>query len=191
MICINNMKSIDQTTDENLVTKIISGKKELFYHIVTRYEAKLKRYILTITNRRSEVEDILQTVFLKAYKNLPTFNKSLKFSSWIYRIAHNESINLIGSSFIQKFVSMPEWFDVGAKDSIEEKIDDGQVRKKLKDCVEELSMKYKEPLVLFYYEEKTYEEISDILRIPVRNVGVLIHRGKSQVKKICYEKNNR
>ena len=185
------MRSLDQTTDEDLVSKIISGQKELFYHVVTRYEAKLKRYILTITNRRSEAEDILQNVFLKAYKNLPTFNNSLKFSSWLYRIAHNESINIIGSSFIQRFVSMPEWFDIGRRDDIEEKIDDEQMRKKLKGCVEKLSMKYKEPLVLFYYEEKTYEEISDILRIPVRNVGVLIHRGKSQVKKICYEKNNR
>lgn len=185
------MKSIDKTTDEDLVKEIILGKKGLFYHVVTRYEVKLKRYILTITNRRNEVDDILQTVFLKAYKNLPTFNSSLKFSSWLYRIAHNESINLIGSSFIQRFVSMQEWFDVGNKDDIEDRIDDEQMKKKLKVCIEQLSMKYKEPLVLFYYEEKTYEEISDILRIPVRNVGVLIHRGKSQVKKICNGKNNR
>lgn len=185
------MRSIDSTPDEEIVADIISGQKELFHHLVTRYEQKLKRYILAVTNRRNEVEDVLQNVFLKAYKNLPTFNKSLKFSSWLYRIAHNESINLIGSSFIQRFVSMPEWFEKGSRDRIEEKIDDEQMRKKLKGCVEQLSMKYKEPLVLFYYEEKTYEEISDILRIPVSNVGVLIHRGKSQVKKICYEKNNR
>jgi len=185
------MRVIDKTTDEDLVNKIISGQKELFYHLVARYEIKLKRYILTITNRRNEVEDILQDVFLKTYKNLPTFNKRLKFSSWIYRIAHNESINFIGSGFIQRFVSMPEWFDIGGRDSIEEKIDNEQMRVKLKECIGQLQMKYKEPLVLFYYEEKTYEEISDILRIPVRNVGVLIHRGKSQVKKICYEKNNR
>ena len=185
------MRSIDQTTDEDLVNKIISGQKELFYHLVIRYEAKLKRYILTITNRKNEVEDILQNVFLKAYKNLPSFNNSLTFSSWIYRIAHNESINLIGSSFIQRFVSMPDWFDIGRGDNSEEKIDDEQMRKKLKECVEKLGIKYKEPLVLFYYEEKTYEEISDILRIPIRNVGVLIHRGRLQVKKICYEKNNR
>lgn len=185
------MRLLNKTTDEELVIKIIKGQKELFYHVVTRYEAKLKRYILTITNRRDEVEDILQAVFLKAYKNLPTFNKSLKFSSWLYRIAHNESVNFIGSSFIQKFVSMPEWFDIGGRDNIEDRIDNKQMRKELKGCVERLSVKYKEPLVLFYYEEKTYEEISDILRIPVRNVGVLIHRGKLQVKKMCYEKNNR
>jgi len=184
------MRSIDKTKDEDLVKDILSGKKELFYHLVKRYEVKLKRYILTITNRQNEVEDILQNVFLKAYTNLPTFDKKLKFSSWIYRIAHNESVNVIGSSFIQKFVSMPDWFDIGKKDDIEEKIDDEQMKEKLKNCVEQLDIKYKEPLILFYYEEKTYGEISDILRIPIRNVGVLIHRGKVQVKKICYEKNN-
>ncbi len=185
------MRPIDKIADEDLVSEIISGQKELFYHLVTRYEAKLKRYILSITNRRNEVEDILQNVFLKAYKNLPTFDKGLKFSSWLYRIAHNESINLIGSGFIQRFVSMPEWFDIGRRDSIEEEMDDELMKKKLKGCIDLLNVKYKEPLMLFFYEEKTYEEISDILRIPIQSVGVRIHRGKSQVKKLCYEKNNR
>ncbi|PIY69538.1 hypothetical protein COY90_00070 [Candidatus Roizmanbacteria bacterium CG_4_10_14_0_8_um_filter_39_9] len=185
------MEAIDKKTDEELVIDIISGQKELFYHLATRYETKLKRYILTIANRKDEVDDILQNVFMKTYINLPTFNKNLKFSSWIYRIAHNESINLIGSSLIQKVVSMPDWFDIGRRDTIEEEMDDEQMRTKLKNCIKQLDMKYKEPLVLFYYEEKKYEEISDILRIPVRNVGVLIHRGRLQIKKICYEKNSR
>lgn len=183
-----NYKTI---TDEQLVGMVVSGKKELFYHLVKRYETKLARYIFTITNRKNDVDDVLQNVFLKAYKNLPTFDNHLKFSSWIYRIAHNESVNFIGSGFIQKFISMPDWFDMGTKDNTEEELDNRQIKKQLKNCVEKLDLKYKEPLVLFYYEEKTYEEISDILRIPTRNVGVLLHRGKLQVKKICYEKNNR
>ncbi|MFA6017460.1 MAG: RNA polymerase sigma factor [Patescibacteria group bacterium] len=185
------MPDYKKITDEELVKVIVSGKKELFYHLIKRYEIKLRRYIFTITNRKNEVDDILQNVFLKAYKNLPTFNKNLKFSSWIYRITHNESVNLIGSGFIQKFISMPDWFDIGHKDNIEEEIDNEQIKKQLKNCVEKLGIKYKEPLVLFYYEEKTYEEISDILRIPIGNVGILIHRGKLQVKKICHEKNDR
>ena len=183
------MRVIDQSTDEDLVQDILSGKKELFYYLVLRYEKKLRRYILTVTNRKSEVDDIVQTVFLKAYANLPTFNKHLKFSSWIYRIAHNESINLIGSSWIQKVVSMPDWFDFGVNDTIEERLDDIQMKDRLRVCIERLQIKYREPLVLFYYEEKTYEEISDILRIPIRNVGVRIHRGKLQVATICHEKN--
>lgn len=182
---------MQEITDEKLVEKIVSGKKDQFYYLIKRYETKLKRYIFSIVNRREEVDDILQNVFLKAYKNLPAFNKSMKFSSWIYRITHNESINLISSGFIQKFVSMPDWFDIGHKDNIEEELDKDEMKKQLKHCIEQLNIKYKEPLVLFYYEEKMYEEISDILRIPVRNVGVLIYRGKLQIKKICYEKNGR
>lgn len=185
------MKIDDGTTDEALVKMIISGKKELFYHLVVRYEKKLKRFILTVTNRKNEVEDILQTVFMKAYKNLPSFNGKLKFSSWIYRIAHNESINLISSGFIQKFVTLPDWFDFGKNDTIEDTLDEGEIKKRLKACVAKLKQKYKDPLVLFYYEEKSYEEISDILRIPIQSVGVLIHRGKSKIKKICNEKNSR
>lgn len=134
------MQSFDEITDESLVTKILSGKKELFYYLIKRYETKLRRYILRITNRKNEVDDLLQNVFIKTYKNLPTFNKELNFSSWIYRIAHNESINLIGSSFIQKFVSLPDWFDVGSRDEVEEKIDDEQMKKKLKNCIEKLAL---------------------------------------------------
>jgi len=185
------MRATDQDTDEELVEEIINGRKELFSIIVERYETKLKRYIYSITNRKQELDDILQSVFLKAYVNLPTFNKSLKFSSWIYRIAHNESINLIGSGFIQKFVSLPDWFPFESKKNLEEEVVDKHMKETLKKCVEKLDIKYKEPMVLFFYEEKTYEEISDILRVPVRNVGVLIHRGKLKVKDICNEKNNR
>lgn len=86
---------------------------------------------------------------------------------------------------------MPEWFDFGRRDTIEEELDEIEIKKRLKTCVESLDIKYKEPLILFYYDEKSYEEISDILRIPAQSVGVLIHRGKSKIKKICNEKNSR
>ncbi len=187
---ITTMRTTNQKTDEELVKEIIKGNKNLFSIIVDRYEAKLKRYIFFITNRKQELDDILQSVFLKAYVNMPTFNKSLKFSSWIYRIAHNESINLIGSSFIQKFITLPDWFPFESSRNLEEEVVDKQMKEALKKCVGKLDIKYKEPIVLFFYEEKTYEEISDILRVPVRNVGVLIHRGRQKVKDICNEKNN-
>jgi len=184
------MKLSEDTSDEDLVNQIINKNKELFYHLVVRYEAKLKRYILTITNRRNEVDDVVQNVFLKAYTNLRTFDRRLKFSSWLYRIAHNESVNLISSGFIQKFLSLPDWLDIESRDRIEERMDEEAMKQRLKKCIDKLKMKYKEPLVLFYYDDKSYAEISDILRIPVRNVGVLIHRGKLQVKELCNEKNN-
>lgn len=176
--------------DEEIIEKIKTGKSEEYSRLVKRYEEKLKRYVYRLINRKEEVDDIVQNVFIKVYVNLPLFDKRLTFSSWIYRIAHNETINTLSSTFLQKFVSITDWFSFGKDDSIEDQIDDEIMKKKLKLCIDQLDIKYKEPLVLFYYEEKTYEEISDILRIPIKTIGVLIHRAKLHIKKLCNEKNN-
>lgn len=175
-------------TDEQLVREVIAGNRERYYELVKRYEQKLKRYVRRLVNRPAEVDDIVQNVFIKAYKNLPTFQTNLSFSSWIYRIAHNETVNTIASGFIQKIVSLDLIFGVGKTDKTEERLINEEMKHELKLCVHSLDIKYRDPIILFYYEEKTYEEISDILRIPVRAVGVLIHRGKLLIKKICYEK---
>jgi RNA polymerase sigma-70 factor, ECF subfamily len=183
------MDDLKNLTDEDIVGLIISGNKDSYGEIVERYEGKLRRYVRTFTKITEDSEDILQNVFVKAYKNLNTYDRKLKFSSWIYRIAHNESLNLVNSSFLKRVVSLPDWLNIGVYEEIEERIDDEKLKLQLKNCIERLEIKYKEALVLFTYEEKSYEEISDILRIPVRNVGVLIHRAKIKVKEICYEKN--
>jgi len=173
-------------TDEQLAARIVGGDKESFSQIVDRYEDKLRRYILRITHRKNEVDDVLQNVFLKAYKNLAMFNHRLKFSSWIYRIAHNESVNLISSSFIQRYISL-SYIEPVFSTNVDDQIDDTLIKEQLKNCIEKLELKYKEPLVLSIYEEKSYQEISDIMRIPIKNVGVLIHRAKLKVAQLCNE----
>jgi RNA polymerase sigma-70 factor, ECF subfamily len=178
-------------SDEEIVGYVVNGEKEVYGQIVERYEKKLKRYIMTFTKKGADVDDVLQNVFIKAYKNLTTYNRKLKFSSWIYRIAHNESLNLVQSSFIQRIVALQDWIIVDTHENIEEKVDLEMLKAQLKKCIDKLEIKYREPLILNLYEEKSYEEISDILRIPVRNVGVLIHRAKTKVKEMCHEKNNK
>jgi len=172
--------------DEEIVSLVVNGEKEVYGQIVERYEKKLKRYIMTFTKKEEDADDVLQNVFIKVYKNLMTYDRKLKFSSWIYRIAHNESLNLVNSSFLQKVIALQDWLTVGIHEEIEEKIDSEMLKTQLKKCIDRLEIKYREPLILNLYEEKSYEEISDILRIPVRNVGVLIHRAKIKVKEICH-----
>jgi RNA polymerase sigma-70 factor (ECF subfamily) len=130
-----------------------------------------------------ELEDVLQDVFIKTYKNLYDFNVNKKFSSWIYRIAHNEAVN-----YIKKH--RKEAFSLDAKELeiIDEKIDvkkefDAQLLKnKIGKSLSLMKEKYREPLLLYYFEEKSYEEISDIMRIPRSTVGILIMRGKNILK---------
>ncbi|KKS95256.1 MAG: ECF subfamily RNA polymerase sigma factor, RNA polymerase sigma-70 factor, ECF subfamily [Candidatus Gottesmanbacteria bacterium GW2011_GWA2_43_14] len=185
------MDKLNNLSDEEVVSLVINENKEVYGQIVDRYERKLRRYIMTFTKKQNDADDILQNVFIKAYKNLTTYDRKLKFSSWIYRITHNESLNLVNSSFLQRIVSLQDWLVVEAHEDIEDKIDSEMLKIQLKGCIDRLEIKYKEPLILNLYEEKSHDEISDILRIPVRNVGVLIHRAKTKVKEICHEKHNK
>ena len=78
--------------DEQLV-QLSLNNQDYFYYLMKRYEIKLLRYIKRLTTvSPEEAKDIIQEIFIKVYRNLNGFNPKLKFSSWIYRIAHNEII---------------------------------------------------------------------------------------------------
>jgi len=90
MLEIDNQNNL---LDEDLV-KLTLEKQDNFLYLIKRYEAKLSRYIRRIAGlNKEDTEDILQEVFIKVYQNLNSFDKDLKFSSWIYRITHNEVID--------------------------------------------------------------------------------------------------
>src|SRR3989339_113979 len=114
-------------TDEQIVAQIVGGDSQKYELIVARYQKKLGRYIKRLTNRQEEVDDLLQEVFIKAYQNLRRFNQKLQFSSWIYRIAHNESVNLIKSSWIQKITSLEPLLLLSKENEVENKLERHQL----------------------------------------------------------------
>lgn len=175
-------------TDETIVRHILGGKRDDYRFLMQRYDAKLTRYVRSILPRTRDVDDIVQTVFIKAYTNLPAFTPSLSFSSWIYRIAHNEAVNHARSGLFRHIVSLGDWLDLGREDDTQDEMDREILARQLTDCLDGLDIKYREPLVLYYLEDKPYDEISDILRIPVRAVGVRLHRAKALMRRRCHEK---
>ncbi len=170
-------------TDEKLIEKIRSEDQELFEIIVKRYEKKLLRYVNYITGNPISAADIVQETFIKAFVNLYGFNIEKKFSSWIYRIAHNESINHI-KKYKKEILGSENIFHYLAdkKPSLEENYEKEEIAKRLRENIKKLKIIYAEPLVLYFLEEKSYEEISDILRIPLGTVGTRINRGKKLLK---------
>ena len=163
--------------------------KHFFGELVDRYEAKLTRYVARLGVRDPEDQlDVLQEIFLKAYRNLNGFDTSLKFSSWIYRVAHNEAI-----SWYRKKNVRPEGHLVSESDDLlqflQTKEDQADVQfDKTVNAIEvtralgDIDPKYREVLILRFFEHKEYEEISDILQIPIGSVGTLLHRGKKQLR---------
>jgi RNA polymerase sigma-70 factor (ECF subfamily) len=183
---------MEQLSDEQIVTDILRGDKDLYREIIKRYNEKLSRYLRKFLSDRDDIEDILQVVFIKAYKNLYGFNVNKKFSSWIYRIAHNEAINHL-KRFRNGRISLDdiEYKLIDEKADIKRDADRMFLKKDIERVISNLNIKYRDPIVLFYFEDMSYEEISDVLRIPKNTVGTLILRGKNLIKQYLEDINKK
>lgn len=178
--------------DEEIVVLVQSGKVGLFSILIKRYEEKIRRYARKFLSNTEDINDVLQEIFIKAYVNIQSFDVKRKFSSWLYRIAHNELINVLKK---QKKRTLPLLnldtflpYDFSSNnDNINQKIDGAETEKKLDRCLSRLEPKYREPIILYYLESLTYEEIADVMQIPVSTVGVRIKRAKKIIKSILKE----
>lgn len=179
------------STDEEIAKRVQEGDIESFGLIVERYTAKITRYARKFLFSPTDAEDCVQEAFIKVYMNIRSFDTNRKFSSWIYRIAHNEFINAIKKrgrdkiSFIDLDIILPH---LRAKETADSEVHANETRAMLNTGLEQLSAKYREPLILFYFEEMDYKEISEILKIPVATVGVRLRRGKAMLKNIIAKK---
>lgn len=176
-------------TDEDIVDSIVSGDIDAYGVLMSRYEQKLLRYVIYLARDQVSASDIVQDTFIKAYQNLRGFNKKYKFSSWIYRIAHNETMNAIKhGKHIDGNTDIYDLEDKDSDESIINKIDSAILSGKIKACLNDLDNKYREVLMLQYFEDIKYSEIADILRIPISTVGVWSRRAKEKLKQICIKK---
>lgn len=179
-----------QNKTDNELVQLSLEQAGWYSCLMKRYEDKLGRYIYRISGgSKEDIEDLLQEIFLTVYRNLNDFDPKLKFSSWIYRIAHNRVISHHrrvkaraqtidgeeGEKLLQRIRDKNDLIEI-----INDKIT-GEVFERL---FQKIDTKYKEVLVLRYLEEKEYTEISDILKKPVGTVGTLLSRAKQQMKDI-------
>lgn len=178
----------EDLTDKELVAVVLS-EKEAFSAIIVRYEAPLRRYIARLGVRdQRDIDDLLQNSFIKVYRYLLSFDDSFSFSSWIYRIVHNETYDFFRSKKRKPEITLGEesqhlFLDVPANDD-PEKLFDTEIDKGLmNEALGHLDKKYRDVLLLRYGEDKDYRQISDILEIPEGTVATLIHRGKAALKK--------
>ncbi len=170
-------------TDEEVVKKVIESDHELYAIIIERYQDKLLRYTYNLIRDSEKSKDSVQETFIRAYTNLNIFNTQKKFSSWIYRIAHNQAINIAKKN--HREIQLLDDLDFESPENIEENFDQEKDVERINLCLKDIPILYREPLSLYYIEEKTYQEISDILRIPMGTVATRINRAKKIMKNIC------
>ena len=181
------VSDLGQKTDEQVVAESLQ-KPQAYAELVLRYGEKLRRYIRRLGNLGPEdVNDILQNIFIKVYVNLNGFDRNLKFSSWIYRIAHNETVSFLRQKSSRPKLVYPQdefdYFDTFISDLDLQK--EAQIvfdSQKIAQVLGGLEREYREILVLKYFEQKDYAEISDILQKPMGSVASQLSRAKEKFR---------
>lgn len=191
---MKNHHQVTQATDEELVRQTLQ-EPATFSQIFNRYYPSLTRYIKRLgCYNDDDVQDILQETFISVYINLRDYDNNLKFSSWIYRIAHNKTISFFRREKIHPRVAATEdqllFMKMVADDvNLFADIDKNYLQERVRRALDKLDVKYRTPLILKFLEDKSYSEISEILHLPIGTVGTLINRGKKKFKDI-FNKNN-
>lgn len=174
------MSSFDSTSDEDLVEMVLANNQNAFEELVNRWEKPILRYTSRLLNfHPQDAEDVTSEVFFKAYKNLASFKRNLKFSSWLYRIAHNTAVNLIRDKSKLFYVDIETFWTVPAKFKDDVKLTHGE----LEQVLEKLNPTDRNLLILFHLEEKSLREISDILKLTENTVAVKLKRARIRARK--------
>ncbi len=172
--------------DAELVRQCLSGNQKAFETLVRKYEKPIFNLALRMLKDRDDAADVAQTVFVKAYQKLDSFDESHEFFSWIYRIAINESINF------QKRVKRLDEYESGVTAALQadqEQAHGAQVlRDEMIDAIERLTMDYQMVIVLRHFHDFSYEEMAEVLSVPEKTVKSRLFTARQQLKDILSEK---
>ena len=176
-------------TDKEIIQMSLTDL-EYFACLVLKYEVRLLNYIKKISqSNHDEAEDILQEAFIKIWKNLHGYDPRLTLESWIFRIVHNETISFWRkktSYSKDKVVSIDDdriMNSLSAENINHDDVD--SVSRLVEDILPLLKLEHREVLVLKFLEDKSYEEISDILKIPEGTVATRINRAKKSFRELA------
>lgn len=177
-------------TDEEIAVAVQGGDVEQYGILMNRYEAKLARYGRRFLQDPDDLTGLVQDIFVKAYRNIQSFNANERFSPWIYRIAHNEFVSELrrrGSrpSLVPDFDTLLA--HARATDTEGELREHAEMRALIERGLARLPLQHREVLILYYFESLRYEDIADILKVPMGTVAARLSRAKAALKKVAPE----
>lgn len=192
-----NGASESSIQDAEYVEQALGGNEAAYKKLMQKYERPLFFFVQKMIKNRDIIPDLLQEIFMKAFNNLNTYNTNYAFSTWLYRIATNHSIDYLRKKKLQTFsIDQP----VSTKDGeMQMELPDNsfeadqdviqQQRKKIvEEAIESLPEKYRAVIQMRHMEEKTYQEIAEILDLPLGTVKAHIFRARELLYKSLKEK---
>lgn len=174
-------------TDENYIEKTLKGDSNAFAFLIDKYKDMVFTLAIKMIKSREEAEEVSQDAFLKAYKYLPNFKGDSKFSTWLYKIAYNASLDAIKKKKSEYNTITIDEITINYIASVET-ILDGIERKEraeiINNCLEQLAEDEKAILLFFYFKELSLKEIIEITSLSEANVKVKLHRARKKLLSI-------
>lgn len=161
--------------DRALVTRYLEGRHDAAGRLVDRYQKRLFNVALRMVGNVQDAEDVTQTVFLNAFRTIQTYNPKYKFFSWVYRITVNESLNLIRR---RKRTVTLEDFPAASPNADRTTEDDDHVGRALMG----LKPDDRAVVVLRHFVSFSYQEIADVLEIPVQTVKSRLFTARERLR---------
>jgi RNA polymerase sigma factor (sigma-70 family) len=184
-------------TDMNLIAAALKGNQSAYERLMKKYHDQIANLIFRIIHQRGQVEDLTQEVFIKAFGSLRYFDDTYAFSTWLYKIATNSSIDYLRKKKLSTF-SINKPIEMEESDATYELPDsryepDKHIIQKqrsilLQEAIEMLPEKYRRVIVLRHTEERDYSEIAKILNLPIGTVKAHIFRARELLNKYLRHK---
>ncbi len=179
----------NRPTDEDLIERFQEGDLYAFDLIVSRYKNQLLNFIFRFLGNTEEAEDLVQETFLRVYRNRKAYQKIAKFSTWIYTIAGNLAKTELRKRKRRRFFSISELgynekdYDIFDEAYNPEKDVDGRMKEAIiHEQILALSPKFREVILLRDVQQLSYEEISEIVDIPLGTVKSRVNRGRLKLQ---------
>lgn len=167
--------------DRGLILAVKNGDIEAFETLVKKYEAKALNFVFGITKDEPLSEEILQDAFLKIYKNIEEIDTARKFSSYFYTVLKNEAISALRK--LKKEVNLTEIeFKLESGEDLVEKLHKKETRDLVAKTLGRLNDNYRRALHFYYFENLSYQEIANKMKVPVNTVRTFLNRGKRELR---------
>ena len=172
----------DEDDDRVLVERYLSGDRDAFTSLVVRYQRPIYNAAFWVLRRHEDAHDISQTVFLKVAERADEYDPKYKFFSWIYRIAVNESLNLLRRNGHQEWLD--DEIDIAGPDSAnpESQATDAERARHIQRALMNLSVNDRTVLMLRHFSDCSYDEIATILDLDEKTVKSRLFEARHRLR---------
>ena len=171
-----------EADDESLVERYRDGDRAAFAALVRKYQRPIYNAAYRVVGREEDASDITQAVFLKVAERLDQYDARYKFFSWIYRIAVNESLNLLRENGRETPLENEEELPGLESAQPEERVNDAQVSERIQKALMRMKVSDRMVLTLRHFGECSYEEIGEIMGLDVKTVKSRLYEARLRLR---------